>query len=137
MGRTNPNEEKDHLRKLHASCWCYAEPPPCSWRATAHVDDMQRPQLDSGFSPQLENQYEHEDDPESLRIKIHQALEQNNEHGDYTLSQGFSSIHVESTIGCSEDSRKHCSDAHNMVTLRGHKASSAVGEVAWEGQEVC
>ena len=35
------------------------------------------------------------------------------------LSQGFSTIHVESTIGTSEKSRKHISDAHNMNTLRG------------------
>ena len=38
------------------------------------------------------------------------------------LSQGFSTIHVESTIGCSERSRKHASDAHNMVTLCGRRA---------------
>ena len=37
------------------------------------------------------------------------------------LSQGFSTTHVESTIGSSENSRKHCSDSHNMLTLRGHK----------------
>ena len=38
------------------------------------------------------------------------------------LSQGFSTTHVERTSGCSERSRKHCSDNHNMVTLRGHRS---------------
>ena len=36
------------------------------------------------------------------------------------LSYGFSAVHVESTIGASEYTRKHASDIHNMVILCGH-----------------
>ena len=58
------------------------------------------------------------------QVLIHQALTINrdNKSGDYMLSQGFVTTHVGSTIGCSERSRKHASDAHNMVTLFGRKA---------------
>ena len=52
-------------------------------------------------------------------ICIHQALANNNKDGDYMLSQGFSTSHVESTIGASDRSRKHASDSHDMLTLRG------------------
>ena len=65
--------------------------------------------------------YENANDSKEFQIKIHQALQQQNKHGDYMLSQGFSTTHVESTIGSSENSRKHCSDSHNMLTLRGHR----------------
>ena len=53
------------------------------------------------------------------KICIHQARTNDNKKGDYMLSQGFSITHVESTIGCSEQSRKHASDAHDMLTLCG------------------
>ena len=47
--------------------------------------------------------YENANDPKEFQIQIHQALEQQNKHGDYMLSQGFSTTHVESTIGASEN----------------------------------
>ena len=81
------------------------------------------PKTKMGTLVTLKNNYENACDPEELRINMHQAVkEQVNEHGDIMLSQSFSTIHVESTIGRSEHSRKHCSDNHNMVTLHGHKA---------------
>ena len=45
----------------------------------------------------LKNDYGNACDPEELRINMHQAVKQQvNEHGDIMLSQGFSTIHVES-----------------------------------------
>ena len=60
--------------------------------------------------------YDHDDN----MIQIHQARNNGNKGGDLMISQGFSTVHEENTIGVSETSRKHASDAHNMVTLRGH-----------------
>ena len=59
------------------------------------------------------------DDPPFARVNIASAKAQNNRHGDFVISQGFQTSHEESTIGVDETSRKHCNDAHNMVTLRG------------------
>ena len=59
------------------------------------------------------------DDPPFARVNIASAKAQNNRHRDFVISQGFQTSHEESTIGVDETSRKHCSDAHNMVTLRG------------------
>ena len=58
--------------------------------------------------------YENDND----KVFSHQALanNKNNKQGDYMLSQGFSTIHVETTIGCSDNSRKHAGVSHNMVT---------------------
>ena len=64
-------------------------------------------------------------------IGIHKAFhDRSNKAGDYMLSQGFSTTHVESNIGCSEKSRKHASDSHDMVTLMGHPAQLKCGTAA-------
>ena len=69
------------------------------------------------------SKYQSDKDPKEFGINIHEALSgPTNKGGDFMLSQGFSTIHVESTIGSSDLSRKHCSDNHNLVTLRGHRA---------------
>ena len=82
------------------------------------MDDLWRSEYCASKSPALENYEKYKD-----QILIHQALTGNNiKPGDYMLSQGFFTTHVESTIGCSERSRKHASDAHNMVTLCGRRA---------------
>ena len=54
-------------------------------------------------------------------VRIYKAFDNDkaNKPGDYRLSQGFSAIHVESTIGASQKSNPKVSDAHDMVTLHG------------------
>ena len=72
--------------------------------------------------------FEYSGDP----IRIHQAIRNasNNKAEDYMLSQGFSTTHIESTIGCSEKSRKHATDSHDMVTLMGHPTHLKCGSEA-------
>ena len=62
-------------------------------------------------------------DPEQRHIHIHLAKwgADQNQHGDLMLSQGFATIHVESTIGCSAKSRKHATDGHDAVNFSGHR----------------
>ena len=69
-----------------------------------------------------------EDDPPEAHVKCQPALHNNNAHGDYVISQGFLSYHVDCTIGVCEKSRKHCSDAHNMLTLCGDIPCSSAGQ---------
>lgn len=83
----------------------------------------------SGALLSWKSHYENDGDPDEYHIQIHVALQHNNKHSDIMLSQGFSAIHVESTIGCSERSRKHISDNHNMVTLRGYMLAAAFNAV--------
>ena len=56
-------------------------------------------------------------------INIHQARERDplNLNGDFMLSQGFSTRHVESTMGKSfaTSDRRYSSDSHNMITFCG------------------
>ena len=61
---------------------------------------------------------QHYETPESM-ITIHQALHVGNRDGDFMLSSGFASEHVESTIGASFSNRKHASDNHDVLTLHG------------------
>ena len=82
---------------MHVACWCPTKRPGCVWRGTAHVDNLWRSEYCTSILPALERDYEKYKD----QVLIHQALtiNQDNKNGDYMLSQGFSTIHVESTIG--------------------------------------
>ena len=63
--------------------------------------------------------YWNANEPESAHVQIRAAELQGNRHGDFMICQGLLSSNEESSIGVDDTSRKQCSDAHNMLNLRG------------------
>ncbi len=80
----------------------------------------------AGSLSKWKSEFEKDDDPEAACITIHYDAHErlsDNRPDDYMLSRGFSTAHVESTMGCYQKTRKRCTDNHDIHTLRGHKAT--------------
>ena len=75
----------------------------------------------------LKTDYENSNDPMAYRIQIHVGrMGLVDQGGDIMLSQGFSTVHVASSIGPDDPSGiQHCTVVHRLVTLLGHRLPSA------------